>query len=50
MNNLANNPISIIMTRISNTNNVQVKIIKTPDPQEVPLPPAKWLKQNNQNN
>lgn len=47
MNNLANNPISIIITKILNTNKIEVKLIKIPHPQEVPLPPAKWLKHNN---
>lgn len=42
-----NNPISIIMTQIPKINKVEVKLIKTPDPIELPLPPVKWLKHNN---
>ena len=40
-------PISVIMTRNPITNEVEVKIIKIPHPQELPQPPAKWLKCNN---
>lgn len=42
-----NNPISIIMTKIPKTNKVEVKLIKTPHPVELPAPPLKWLKHNN---
>ena len=40
-------PISVIMTTNRITNKLEVKIIKIPHPQELPQPPAKWLKSNN---
>ena len=41
------NKISIIMTKIPKTNKVEIKIIRIPEPKELPLPPLKWLKDNN---
>lgn len=38
--------VSVIMSNNQNSNKIEVKIIRIPGPQELPQPPAKWLKYN----
>ena len=40
-------PVSVTMIRNPITNEIKIQIFKIPDPQELPQPPAKWLKCNN---
>lgn len=37
-------PISVIMIKNSITNKIKIQIFKIPHPEELPQPPAKWLK------
>ena len=39
--------INVIMSRNPITNKVEIKIIRIPEPKELPLPPSEWLKYNN---
>lgn len=41
------NKINVNMTRNTITNKIEIQIFKIPHPQELPLPPSKWLKCNN---
>ncbi len=42
-----NNPITVIMKNNPITNNVEVILVKIPQPIELPMPPKHWLKKYN---
>ena len=39
--------INILIIENTYTNKIDVKIFRIPEPKELPLPPSKWLKDNN---
>jgi hypothetical protein len=41
------NKIDLIIIKNAYTNKLEIKIIRIPEPKELPLPPLKWLKDNN---